>query len=57
MVLSVHSWFLTLLLFRCFRIADASVVDGLEFLYEYGLRVLYLAEGNGTLAEIAVVDL
>jgi len=38
-------------------IADACVVDGLQLLYEYGLGVLDVAEGDGAVAEVALVNL
>ena len=44
------------LLFQ-FGIADACVVDGLQFLDEDGLGVLDVAESDGTIAEVALVHL
>ena len=33
------------------------MVDGLQLLYEYGLGVLDVAESDGTVAEVALVNL
>ena len=37
-----------------FRIADACVVDGLQFLNEYRLSILNIAEGDGAVAEVTL---
>ena len=38
-------------------IADACVIDGLQFLNQYSLGILDVAEGDGTLAEVALSHL
>ena len=53
----MHESLLNLSIFLQLRIADAGMVDGLEFFDEHGLGILDVAEGDGAVAEVALVDL